>query len=378
MHASSGADDDTSASSDGRWMRRALELAQRGEGAVEPNPMVGCVLVRDGRLVGEGWHARYGAAHAEVEALESAGEAARGATAYVTLEPCSHQGKTPPCTEALRAAAPARVVVATLDPNPQVSGGGVERLREAGLVVEVGLLQTEADALIAPFAKWARTTRPWVIGKWAASLDGRIAAHTGDSQWITCEASRREAHRLRGRVDAVLVGIGTVRADDPLLTARPPGPRVATRVVLDARCETSPTSQLAKSAGEIPVLIGCGRDAPEARVANLRKLSCEVVPLDGDDRRSRLGSLLDELGRREMTNVLVEGGAGVLGALFDAGWLDEVFAFIAPKLIGGEAAPTPLAGVGVDQIDLAWRLQSPLVRRFDEDVCISGRLAPRA
>src|SRR5262249_38708583 len=226
------------------WMQLALELAERGRGAVEPNPLVGAVVVRDGRLVGEGWHQRYGEAHA----LAAAGAAAQGATLYVTLEPCCHYGKTPPCTEAVLRAGVGRVVAAMLDPFPPVSGQGVARLRAVGVTVEVGLGEAEARRLNAPYLKLLATGRPYVHAKWAMTLDGKICTRTGDSKWISGEASRRRVHELRGRMDAILVGIGTALADDPLLTARPPGPRIATRIVLDSRGRLPASAQLVRTA----------------------------------------------------------------------------------------------------------------------------------
>src|SRR5207253_7885382 len=215
--------------------RRALELAERGRGYVEPNPLVGAVVVHDGRIIGEGWHQRYGEAHAEVNALTAAGDAARGATLYVTLEPCCHHGKTPPCTDAVLRAGVQRVVAAMLDPFPQVSGKGADLLRAAGVTVDVGLCEAEARRLNAPYLKLLATGLPYVTAKWAMTLDGKIATRTGDSKWISNEASRRRVHELRGRMDAIIVGIGTALADDPLLTARPTGPRTPARIVLDSR-----------------------------------------------------------------------------------------------------------------------------------------------
>jgi len=237
------------------FMRRALDLARHGEGYVEPNPMVGCVIVRGGEIVGEGWHSRYGGPHAEIEALRVAGDKAAGATLYVTLEPCNHAGKTPPCTRALIEARLSRVVVGCQDPSPQVAGRGLAALRAAGLPLEVGPLAEQARQLIAPFAKLVTKRRPWIIAKWAMTLDGKLATHTGSSQWVSNSQSRAVAHRLRGRVDAVLVGRGTLEQDDPLLTARPSGARTAIRIVLDSHASLAPQSQLARSVSRAPVLV---------------------------------------------------------------------------------------------------------------------------
>ncbi|WP_152097578.1 bifunctional diaminohydroxyphosphoribosylaminopyrimidine deaminase/5-amino-6-(5-phosphoribosylamino)uracil reductase RibD [Lacipirellula parvula] len=358
-----------------RYMQRAIELAYRGEGFVEPNPMVGCVLVRNDAVVGEGWHQRFGGPHAEIEALRMAGEAARGATAYVTLEPCAHTGKTPPCTEALISAGVARVVIGHRDPNPVVDGRGIERLRAAGIDVELLDGIAEARELLAPFAKLMTVGQPWVIAKWAMTLDGKIAAHTGDSQWISSEASRAIVHQLRGRVDAVVVGRGTAEQDDPLLTPRPAGPRVPTRIVLDSQAVLSLESQLVRTAVEAPVLVAAAANAPDSRCHALREAGVEVwqAPAAAVAPSERWISLLDELGRRRMTNILVEGGGHVLGALLDTDAIDEVHAFIAPRLIGG-AGPSPICGAGRAVMVDALRLASPRVETIGEDVYVSGRV----
>lgn len=337
---------------DERYMRRALALAARGEGRVEPNPMVGAVIVRGDRVVGEGYHRQFGGPHAEVEALRGCGGKARGATCYVTLEPCCHHGKTPPCTGALIAAGISRVVAAMRDPFVSVSGGGFRALRSAGIRCDVGLFGREANELNAPFVKRVTAGRPWVILKWAQSLDGKIATHAGMSKWITSAESRREAHRLRGRVDAIIVGVGTVLADDPDLTCRDaPRLRVATRVVLDTNLRTPANAKLARTARRVPTLLLASARAPAAKRRKLVSLGCEVceVPVSRDGRLS-LPGVLDEFGRRGMTNVMVEGGGRVLGAFFDADLADEAWCFVAPKVIGGEGAAGPFMGRGVRQV----------------------------
>src|SRR5215207_4245057 len=350
------------------YMARALELAARGRGAVEPNPLVGAVVVRDGRVVGEGWHQQFGQAHAEVNALNQAGEAARGSILYVTLEPCSHFGKTPPCTEAVIGAGVRRVVSAMLDPFPQVAGQGATRLREAGIVVEVGVGEAAARQLNAPYLKRLRTGRPWVHAKWAMTLDGKIATRTGRSKWITGEAARRRVHELRGRMDAILVGKGTLLADNPLLTARPPGPRTAARVMLTATGAGLPSScRLLETAQAAPVLV-VTTPAGAAQLSGWRDRGAEVVGLPDVE----VKSVLTELGRRGMTNVLVEGGAGTLGRFRDAGEIDEVYAFVAPKLFGGVDALAPIGGVGVAGLDDAWSLTDWDVERLGDDLLIHG------
>ncbi len=356
-------------------MARALELAARGEGLVEPNPMVGCTIVREGELVGEGWHRCFGGPHAEVEALRSAGARAQGATAYVTLEPCCHQGKTPPCTTALIAAEVRRVVVAQRDPFAQVDGGGFAELQAAGIQVEVGVGMAEARRLNAPYLKLIERGLPWIIAKWAMTLDGKLATTSGDSRWISCEASRKIVHRLRGRVDAVLVGRGTALADDPQLTARPAGPRKAVRIVIDSGLSLPTASQLVQTAREVPVLVAAAIDAPLERRSTLEKAGCEVFRCTGSTHNERLRSLLTELGRRRMTNVLVEGGGNLLGSFFDLGQIDEIHAFIAPKLAGGEAASSPIAGVGKQFMGEADELADPVIEQCGSDVYVRGRIS---
>jgi diaminohydroxyphosphoribosylaminopyrimidine deaminase/5-amino-6-(5-phosphoribosylamino)uracil reductase len=376
-------------SADVAFMRRALRLARRSEGRVEPNPMVGCVLVRGGVVIGEGRHKRFGGPHAEVEALrkcaatvsrpesardaadgvarnaadgaahdrsdtaarDSARGAARGATCYVTLEPCCHHGKTPPCTDALIAAGVARVVAAMTDPNDVVAGGGFRALRKAGIRVDTGVCADEARALMAPYLKRLATGRPWVILKWAQSLDGKIATRKGDSKWITSEAARKRAHVLRGRCDAVIVGVGTVLTDDPELTCRLARPkRIATRIVLDRQLRTPKTATLVTTAQQTPTLIVCEKSAPAAKRKTLERVGCEIIALPTNKSGIRIDRLLDELGRRGMSNVMVEGGGRVLGSFFDAGLFDEIEVFVAPRLIGGAAASGPLHGVGLARV----------------------------
>jgi diaminohydroxyphosphoribosylaminopyrimidine deaminase/5-amino-6-(5-phosphoribosylamino)uracil reductase len=335
--------------SDTDWMRRALELALRGQGYVEPNPMVGAVIVRDGEVVGEGWHQRFGEAHAEVNALAAAGERARGATLYVTLEPCCHHGKTPPCTDAILNAGISRVVAAMADPFSKVAGGGIAQLREAGVSVEDGLLEAEARKLNAPYLTLLGKQRPWVHAKWAMTLDGKIATRTGHSQWISGEESRRKVHELRGRMDAIIVGMGTVWFDDPLLTARPPGPRVPTRVVLSRTGLLPPNSKLLQTKAEAPVLIATSEEATQQ--SEVQAQGCQVIALPTAHGRPEVAALLQELGRQRYTNVLVEAGAEVLGSFRDAGLIDEVHVFIAPRLIGGGGALPPISGVGVANVN---------------------------
>lgn len=353
---------------DEHWMSRAFDLAEKGRGYVEPNPLVGAVVVREGAAVGEGWHQRFGQAHAEIHALSRAGNEAQGATLYVTLEPCCHHGKTPPCTEAILQAGIKRVVAAMEDPFPQVAGQGAARLREAGVLVDIGLMEARVRRINAPYLKLLRTGRPYVHAKWAMTLDGKIATRTGDSRWITGPGARRHSHELRGRMDAIIVGIRTVQADDPRLTVRPPGPRVPLRIVLDSRGRLPDHCQLAATARESPVLVVT---ADESHASRLRNLGCEFLALPSSSGRPAVTGLLDELGRRQLTNILVEGGSEVLGSFFDAGAVDEVHAFIAPRIAGGNAL-TAVAGHGVANIADALQLSEWEVERIDTDILIHG------
>jgi diaminohydroxyphosphoribosylaminopyrimidine deaminase / 5-amino-6-(5-phosphoribosylamino)uracil reductase len=336
--------------------------------------MVCCVIARDDGVVGEGWHKKFGAAHAEVEALAAAGSRAHGATAYVTLEPCVHFGKTPPCTPALLAAGVRRVVAAMTDPFPQVGGRGLAELAVAGVEVEVGVMESEARRLCAPYLKRVTTGRPWIIAKWAMTLDGKIATRSGDSRWISGPEAREITHRIRGRVDGILIGRGTAAIDDPLLTARPPGPRTATRIVLDSQATLSSESWLVRTARDAPLLVVASSAASESDRARLTAAGCEVLVCPGEHHESRLGQLLDELGRRQMTNILVEGGSQVLGGLFDARAIDEVHVFVAPMLCGGGSAPGPIGGIGIERIADVSSIHDIDVRRVGADIYISGRL----
>ena len=355
-------------------MRLALDLAVRGRGAVEPNPMVGCVIAHGAEVAGLGWHRSYGGPHAEIEALRVAGERAAGAAMYVTLEPCCHHGKTPPCTQAVIAARICRVIVAQRDPFPAVDGGGLAELQAAGVELEVGVHEAAACQINAPYLKLLEQRRPWIIAKWAMTLDGKIATRQGHSRWISSEASRRRVHELRGQVDAVIVGRGTAVADDPLLTARPPGPRVPTRIVVDTHALLDSNSRLVQTAAEVPVLVATGEGAAAADRRRLANAGCEVFVCPGESAAARLESLLDELGRRRMTNVLVEGGARLLGSFLDRRLIDEVHVFVAPRLAGGADAPSPMAGLGVETMADALQLERPQWQVLDQDLYLSGRV----
>ncbi len=318
---------------DERWMQHALALAARGQGFVEPNPMVGCVVVREGACVAEGWHQRFGGPHAERMAIASAPdrEALYEATWYVTLEPCCHTGKTPPCTDALKELKPKRVVVAMQDPFPQVNGGGLALLQQWGCETTVGVCQAEAESLNAPYLLRLRRGRPWVIGKWAMTLDGKIATRTGSSQWISGEESRQRVHEVRGRMDAIVIGIGTAVADNPMLNARPRGPRLASRVIFDRSARLPLDGHLVRTAREIPLIVVCDAHADPESMHKLEQAGVELLRTHAMSSADQVMQVLSELGKRGMTNVLVEGGAGLLASFFEPDCLDEVMVFVAPS-----------------------------------------------
>jgi diaminohydroxyphosphoribosylaminopyrimidine deaminase / 5-amino-6-(5-phosphoribosylamino)uracil reductase len=363
-------------------LARAIELAGRGVGAVKPNPVVGAVIARDGEVLGEGWHERFGAAHAEVNAIESCGLAdLTGATLYVSLEPCCHEGKTPPCTEAIVQAGIGRVVVGSDDPTEKAAGRGLGILRDEGVEVVLadGELATRARLLNQAFRKHARTGRPWVLFKSAMTLDGKVATRAGDSQWISGEESRALAHQWRASVDAVVVGIGTALADDPQLTARPEGtpacpseqPR---RVVFDSLARLPSDSRLLAATAEIPLTVIVSRAAARADTDALEAAGAQVLLATGENEPARVRSALDQLGQLGVASALLEGGPHLAGAFLDAGEIDEIRLFLAPLLLGGRTARDPLEGEGVERISEALRALSFDCERIGEDLLICARL----
>lgn len=365
---------------DHELLARAIELGRRGLGRVSPNPHVGAVLARDGQLLGEGWHAEYGGLHAETAAIAAAGDAdLRGATLYVSLEPCCHQGRQPPCTDAILAAGIGRVVVASDDPTEKASGRGLGILRDEGVDVVVvnGDLGDRARLENQAFRKHARSGRPWVLFKSAMSLDGKVATRDGDSQWISCERSRELAHGWRTEVDAVVVGIGTALADDPRLTARLPGmPRQPRRVVFDSTARLPLDSQLVRDAREIPLVVVVSRAAPRAATELLETAGAEVITASGANEPARVCDALDQLGELDLpvTALLLEGGPHLAGAFFDAGEIDEARLFVAPLLLGGRSARDPLEGEGVGKIADAMRAISIEAATSGDDVLLTARL----
>ena len=362
-------------------MRSALKLAARGIGSVEPNPAVGCIIVKAGQVIGKGYHRKFGEAHAEVNAIADCatfGVRPDGGTMYVTLEPCCHQGKTGPCTHAIIAAGLARVVVATADPSEHASGKGLEQLRQAGIEVQVGLCEDEARLLNAPFFKYATTGKPWVILKWAQSIDGKLAyaQPLPEKRWISGEESRKDAHRLRRRAGAVVVGINTVLADDPMLTPRPSQGRRPIRVVLDDSLRVPLESQLLRTAKNSPVLI-CTRklaiDANSRHADRIHKRGGEVLACDDGGETTNLYGLLSELSRRGVQQVLVEGGPRVLASFLREGLADEVCVYVAPKILGadgavfiGESMTDLMQAIGLDHVE---------IKAFGDDVRLKGLLA---
>ena len=361
---------------DATYMKRALNLAARGEGWVSPNPMVGAVVVKGGQVVGRGYHRRAGLPHAEVEALAAAGEAARGADLYVTLEPCNHQGKTPPCTQAILTAGVRRVIIATRDPNPQVTGGGAEFLAARGVEVHEGLLAAEARRLNEAWLHYVKTGRPWVMAKAACSLDGKIATAGGESQWLTGVPARAWGHRLRHRADAMVVGIGTVLADDPQLTTRRPGGRGKDpiRVVLDSRLRLPLTARLLNLDSPAPTWVACTSQAPPEAIRAVKAQGARVLVLPADAGRVSLPALLEELGARQVQSLLVEGGAETLGACFDQRLVNQFYFFYAPKILGGSKAPGMVGGQGIIHLGEAHIARDLRVRRVGGDLLVSGYL----
>ena len=359
-------------------MHLALRLAAKGRGRVEPNPMVGALIVHNGQVIAQGYHQRFGAAHAEIVALENCPQSPAGATMYVTLEPCCHHGKTGPCTQALINAGLAEVIVATQDPSSRVAGRGIQELRQAGIKVNLGPAEPEARRLNAPFFKLHRKGRPFVLLKWAQSLDGRISTPAGQSRWISNEESRRFVHRLRRQSQAILIGIGTALADDPLLTPRPAiKGRVPLRIVVDSRLRLPANSKLARTAGDAPLLIATTERALQTNkdtAAALKDSGVELCPVNPGPGPVDLAKLLDILGQREILSLMVEGGSEILTQFITQKLADEIYTFICPLVMGSKEAPGPLDATSPDDISQALKLQNITTRTFANDLLIRGDL----
>ena len=360
------------------YMQAALKLAERGIGSVEPNPVVGCVIVKAGQVIGKGWHKKFGEAHAEINALEDCetlGVSPHGATMYVTLEPCCHQDKTTPCTNTIIAAKLARVVIAVIDPSEHANGKGTKQLRDAGIEVQTGICEKEAKLLNAPFIKFATTGKCWVILKWAQSIDGKVAYadEANGQKWISNELSRKDVHKLRRRVQAILVGINTVLADDPLLTARPSRDKEATRIVLDSQLRIPLDCKLLATAKKAPVLIVTSQEAVQTNPKIVEKIAqkgAELLAVPAKQGRRDIDFLLGELSKRSIAQLLVEGGPQVITSFLRQRLADEICIYIAPKILGGSGSTDiaePMAelteAVGLHYVD---------TKRFGDDVCLSG------
>ena len=357
-----------------KWMSLALDLAIRGRGMVEPNPMVGAVLVKGNTVVGVGWHQRFGGLHAEIEALNQAGDKAFGSTLFVSLEPCSHHGKTPPCANAILNSGISKVFVAMRDPNPLVAGKGIGFLQSHGIEVEVGVGKEKAEFINAPFIKYHLHSKPFVIAKWAMSLDGKIATKTGESKWISNDKCRERVHQLRGLVDAILVGVGTVDLDDPMLNARPEGPRKQMRVVIDLKARISHSSRIVQSAKEYPTIIAVHENVSRKLKEKLQDSGCELLELTSNNSAEIVDELLILLGKKGIQNLLVEGGGKTLGSFFDADQVDEIQVYIAPFIIGGSDAISPVAGVGILEMAQRRKIASFGYEMIDDNILLSGRL----
>ena len=358
---------------DEMYMDHALKLALKGQGMTTPNPMVGAVIIKNGRIIGEGYHAKAGERHAEVVAIENAIEVVTGATLYVTLEPCSHYGKTPPCTELIIEKDIERVVIAVLDPNPMVAGRGVKRLRECGISVTVGVLEKQAQRLNEVFMKYIVTKRPFVVYKSSMSLDGKIATSTGESQWITCEESRKDSHSLRHIYTGIMVGIGTVLADDPLLNCRMDGGKQPVRIVVDSSLRIPEESRLVQTADTYPLIVATTSKGNEAKKRRLRAYGANVWNMPSDEQgRVDLPGLMKCLGENEVDSLIIEGGGRLAEQALNVGIVDKMIVYIAPQIIGGKDAKTPVEGKGIQCLSDAWKLQEWSSQMMGTDLKVSG------
>ena len=358
------------------YMRRALELARKGEGHTSPNPMVGCVVVKDGRIISEGYHEKYGEFHAERNALTRCTEDTTGTDLYVTLEPCCHQGKTPPCTDIIIEKKIARVFVGSMDSNPLVAGKGVQILREHGIYVETGILEEECLKLNEVFYHYITTKTPFVVMKYAMTLDGKIACATGDSKWVTGEIARTQVHRMRGRYRGIMVGIGTVLADDPMLNCRVEGGVDPVRIICDSNLHIPLESQIVKTASEIETIVACSQESLEAerKQEKIRKLKDAGIQLIGTEGAHgvNLVELMKKLGEQNIDSILLEGGGTLNASALEDGIVNKVYAYIAGKLIGGMDARSPVEGMGIDRMADAITLKDMKIERLGDDFCIVG------
>ena len=358
------------------YMRRALELARKGEGHTSPNPMVGCVVVKDGRIISEGYHEKYGEFHAERNALTRCTEDTAGADLYVTLEPCCHQGKTPPCTDIIIEKKIARVFVGSMDSNPLVAGKGVQILRDHGIYVETGILDAECRKLNEVFYHYIATKTPFVVMKYAMTLDGKIACATGDSKWVTGEIARTQVHRMRGRYRGIMVGIGTVLADDPMLNCRVEGGVDPVRIICDSNLHIPTESQIVKTASDIETLVACSQEALESerkqeKIRRLKEAGIQIIGTEGAH-GVNLVELMKKLGGQNIDSILLEGGGTLNASALEDGIVNKVYAYIAGKLIGGMDARSPVEGMGIDRMADAITLQNMEIEKLGDDFCIVG------
>ncbi|MEN6349003.1 MAG: bifunctional diaminohydroxyphosphoribosylaminopyrimidine deaminase/5-amino-6-(5-phosphoribosylamino)uracil reductase RibD [Syntrophomonas sp.] len=362
---------------DQKYMQKALKLAAQGLGRTSPNPVVGALIVKDGEILGQGFHHKAGTPHAEINALGSAGSHdVSGSTMYVTLEPCSHQGRTPPCAPALVKAGIKRVVVATLDSNPQVAGQGIKILEDAGIETVVGVLQEEATRINEIFFKYIQNRQPFVCLKAAMTLDGKIASFSGDSRWITGESSRSFVHQLRNTYDAIMVGIGTVLADDPMLNTRLEieDRRNPVRVIIDGNLDMPLDSNIVQTSGEQRTIVFTSEANDKSKAKLLQSLGLEIIEMEGESSRLPLEKALKVLGEMGICSILLEGGAEVNAYMLEHGLVDKVHWFIAPKIIGGRTSPSPVGGKGIQYMNEALNLKDIEIMHFDNDICITGYL----
>ena len=358
------------------YMRRALELARKGEGHTSPNPMVGCVVVKDGRIISEGYHEKYGEFHAERNALTRCTEDTAGADLYVTLEPCCHQGKTPPCTDIIIEKKIARVFVGSMDSNPLVAGQGVQILRDHGIYVETGILDAECRKLNEVFYHYIATKTPFVVMKYAMTLDGKIACATGDSKWVTGEIARTQVHRMRGRYRGIMVGIGTVLADDPMLNCRVEGGVDPVRIICDSNLHIPTESQIVKTASDIETIVACSQEALESerkqeKIRRLKEAGIQIIGTEGAH-GVNLVELMKKLGGQNIDSILLEGGGTLNASALEDGIVNKVYAYIAGKLIGGMDARSPVEGMGIDRMADAITLQNMEIEKLGDDFCIVG------
>ena len=356
---------------DEQYMKLALDLANKGSGFVAPNPMVGAVIIKEGEIIGQGYHEKYGELHAERNAIADCMDSPKGATIYVTLEPCCHHGKTPPCTDAIIKSGIAKVVIGSVDPNALVSGQGILKLQENGIEVQTGILQEECDELNEVFFHYIKTKTPYVIMKYAMTMDGKIATTTGKSKWITGEAARYRVHEDRHRYTAIMVGIGTVDADDPFLNCRIENGKDPTRIICDTNLRLSLDSQIVKTATEIPTIIATAVSDADKHKPYIAK-GCNVIVVGKKDGHIDLNELMVKLGEENIDSILLEGGGSLNWSALQSGIVNKVQTYIAPKIFGGANAKTPVSGVGVDEPDNAFLLKTETITMLEQDILIES------